>query len=67
MPTFLGFLGVVKITDMQDAPGQWTRLLKGYIKGLYKDEYIIDEQDQELEAGEGYTSKEGHATALIND
>jgi hypothetical protein len=65
--TFLRFLGVSKSTDMRDAPGQWTRLMKGYIKSLYDKEYVLDEDDFELEAGEGFLSKEGHATAFINE
>jgi hypothetical protein len=67
LPTFLRFLGLSRSNDMRDAPGQWTRLLKGYINSLYDKEYLLDEEDFKLEAGEGYTTKEGHCTAFIND
>jgi hypothetical protein len=65
--TFLRFLGVSKSVDMRDAPGQWTRLLKGYIDGLYDREHILEDDDFELMAGEGFTTKEGHVTAFINE
>ena len=32
-PTFLRFLGVSSSADMRDAPGQWQRLIKGYLAG----------------------------------
>ncbi len=67
LPTFLRFLGVTRSIDMRDAPGQWTRLLKGYIDSLYDKEYLLDDGDLELQAGEGYTTKEGHCTAFINE
>lgn len=67
MPTFLRFLGVLGSPDMRDAPGQWTRLLKGYIEGQYDKDYLLRPEDIKLDAGEGYLSKEGHCTAFIND
>ena len=67
LPTFLRFLGVTRSIDMRDAPGQWTRLLKGYIDSLYDKEYLLDDEDFALQAGEGYTTKEGHCIAFINE
>ncbi len=67
LPTYLRFLGVSSSVDMRDAPGQWTRLLKNYKEGKCDTEYILNEKDLDLEAGEGYLSKEGHCTAFINE
>ena len=70
LPTFLRFLGVSQSTDMRDAPGQWTRLLKEFLGGQKEDEEgdsLFTSEDIHLEAGDGYLSKEGHCIAFINE
>ena len=39
-PTFLRFLGVSSSADMRDAPGQWQRLIKGFLAGDKKENLL---------------------------
>lgn len=51
-------------TEISKAPGQWKRLLKGHCEG--KGEFELLTKDKlELDVGESFTEKEGHASSYI--
>jgi hypothetical protein len=55
-PTFLSFLGVSSSSDIRDAPGQWTRLMKGFLAGNCSDN-LISLKDIKLDVKEKFTLK----------
>jgi hypothetical protein len=61
---FLRLLGVTNSTEISKAPGQWRRLIKGYREGKSEHE-LLSKDKLELDAGESFTEKEGHASAYI--
>ena len=68
--TFLRFLGVSSSVNLRDAPGQWLRLIKAHVAGDDDSEdggSLIKDKDLKLDANEGYSSKEAHVIAFINE
>jgi hypothetical protein len=65
-PSFLRILGVTTSTEMTKAPGQWQRLIKGYLKSE-NDEYLLTEADLKKDNAGEFIRKRGHATAFINE
>ncbi len=65
-PAFLRILGVMTSADMTKTPGQWQRLIKGYLKSE-DDEYLLTEADLKKDNAGEFLRKRGHATAFINE
>jgi hypothetical protein len=65
-PAFLRLLGVSTSADYTKSPGQWQRLIKGFLASE-NSEFLLSEEDLKADAQAEYTEKRGHATAFIND
>jgi hypothetical protein len=70
---FLRLLGVTSSVDMTKTPGQWQRLIKGFLAPPDDDEdddegnYLLSETDIKKDVVNEFTEKRGHAKAFIND
>jgi hypothetical protein len=51
---------------MSKTPGQWQRLIKGFLSSDSSD-YLLSEEELKADAKIEFTEKRGHATAFIND
>jgi hypothetical protein len=65
-PAFLRILGVSSSTDMTKAPGQWTRLIKGFINKS-GDDALLSKDAMKLDSEEEFTMKRGHVKAYCNE
>jgi hypothetical protein len=64
---FLRILGATSSVDYTHAPGQWQRLIKGFLSSDAEQEFLLNEKDIELDAGMEFTQKKGHAKTFIHD
>lgn len=64
-PSFLRILGVSSSPDITKAPGQWNRLIKGFLS--HNSENLLSDKDLHIDAESDYSLKRGHVKAYIND
>jgi hypothetical protein len=65
-PAFLRMLGVTSSVDMTKTPGQWQRLIKGFLTTESSD-YLLSLDELKQDLTQEFTEKRGHAIAFAND
>ena len=65
IPAFLRVLGVSTSADMTKAPGQWSRLIKGFLKDEDEDN-LLSLKDLEADLESEFHLKIGHCKAFMN-
>jgi hypothetical protein len=65
-PAFLRLLGVTSSSDMTKAPGQWTRLIKGFLN-KDSDKALLSAADIKIDSEDEFTLKRGHVKAFCNE
>ena len=65
-PAFLRMLGVTSSVDMTKIPGQWQRLIKGFLATESSD-YLLSPDELKQDLTTEFTEKRGHAKAFAND
>ena len=63
---FLRLLGATSSADMTKAPGQWTRLIKGFINKS-SDDTLLSKDSIKLDSEQEFTMKRGHVKAYCNE